>query len=50
MGQLAGEPFWEFIERASNMAAPLALFYIRRPTSFFEWFTAGPYVWPRRGG
>jgi hypothetical protein len=25
----AGEPFWEFIERASNMIAPLALLYVR---------------------
>jgi hypothetical protein len=36
----AGEPFWEFIERASNMAAPLALLYLRRPTSLWRWFTA----------
>jgi hypothetical protein len=25
----AGEPFWEFVERASNMIAPLALLYVR---------------------
>jgi hypothetical protein len=25
----AGEPFWEFVERASNMLAPLALLYVR---------------------
>jgi hypothetical protein len=25
----AGEPFWEFVERASNMIAPLALMYVR---------------------
>ena len=25
----AGEPFWEFVERASNMIAPLALIYVR---------------------
>ena len=37
----AGEPFWEFVERASNMVAPLALFYIRRPTSLGHWFIAG---------
>src|SRR5437667_3332545 len=24
----AGEPFWEFIERASNMVAPLALLHV----------------------
>jgi hypothetical protein len=24
----AGEPFWEFVERASNMLAPLVLLYI----------------------
>ena len=38
----AGEPLWEFIERASNMAAPLALLYLRRPTAFPGWFTAPP--------
>lgn len=26
---VAGEPAWEFVERASNMVAPLALFAIR---------------------
>ena len=26
---VAGEPVWEFIERASNMVAPLALFAVR---------------------
>lgn len=26
----AGEPFWEFVERGSNMLAPLALLYVRR--------------------
>ena len=25
----AGEPVWEFVERASNMLAPLALLYVR---------------------
>jgi hypothetical protein len=25
----AGEPFWEFVERASNMIAPLGLLYVR---------------------
>jgi hypothetical protein len=25
----AGEPFWEFVERGSNMLAPLALLYVR---------------------
>jgi hypothetical protein len=25
----AGQPFWEFVERASNMIAPLALMYVR---------------------
>jgi hypothetical protein len=35
---LAGEPLWEFIERASNMIAPLALIYVRGwPTSLREW-------------
>jgi len=35
---LAGEPMWEFIERASNMIAPLALIYVRGwPTSLREW-------------
>jgi hypothetical protein len=30
----AGEPFWEFVERASNMIAPLELLYVRgRPVS-----------------
>jgi hypothetical protein len=27
---LAGEPIWEFVERASNMVAPLALLVINR--------------------
>ena len=26
---LAGEPSWEFVERAANMLAPLALLYVR---------------------
>jgi hypothetical protein len=26
---LAGEPFWEFVERWSNYTAPLALLYVR---------------------
>jgi hypothetical protein len=26
----AGEPFWEFVERGSNMVAPLALFIVVR--------------------
>jgi hypothetical protein len=26
---LAGEPFWEFVERWSNYSAPLALLYVR---------------------
>lgn len=26
----AGEPIWEFVERAANMIAPLALLYVRR--------------------
>ncbi len=35
---VAGEPMWEFIERASNMIAPLALIYVRGwPTSLREW-------------
>jgi hypothetical protein len=35
---LAGEPMWEFIERASNMIAPLALIYVRGwPTSLRAW-------------
>ena len=34
----AGEPFWEFVERASNMLAPLALLYVRGwPTSLARW-------------
>jgi hypothetical protein len=37
----AGEPFWEFIERASKMVAPLALLYVRGwPTSRRGWFRA----------
>jgi len=33
-----GEPFWEFIERASNMLAPLVLLHIRGwPTSLSRW-------------
>jgi uncharacterized membrane protein YphA (DoxX/SURF4 family) len=35
----AGEPFWEFIERASNMVAPLVLLYVRGwPSSLSKWF------------
>ena len=34
----AGEPFWEFIERASNMLAPLVLLHICGwPTSLSRW-------------
>ena len=34
----AGEPFWEFIERASNMVAPLALLHVRGwPRSLVGW-------------
>ena len=34
----AGEPFWEFIERASNMAAPLVLLHVRGwPRSLAGW-------------
>ena len=37
---LAGEPLWEFIERASNMIAPLALTYVRGwPTALREWLS-----------
>jgi hypothetical protein len=33
-----GEPFWEFIERASNMLAPLVLLYVRGwPTALPRW-------------
>ena len=36
---IAGEPFWEFIERSSNMVAPLVLLYVRGwPTSLSSWF------------
>jgi hypothetical protein len=36
---LAAEPFWEFVERASNMLAPIGLLYVRgRPTSRSGWF------------
>jgi hypothetical protein len=36
---LAGEPGWEFVERASNMLAPLALGYVRGgPASLARWF------------
>ncbi len=35
----AGEPFWEFVERASNMVAPLALLYVRGwPVFIAKWF------------
>jgi hypothetical protein len=35
---LAGEPGWEFVERAANMLAPLALLYVRGwPRSAKEW-------------
>jgi hypothetical protein len=35
----AGEPLWEFIERASNMLAPLVLLHVRGwPTSLPGWF------------
>jgi hypothetical protein len=34
----AGEPFWEFVERASNMAAPLVLLQVRGwPRSLVGW-------------
>jgi hypothetical protein len=34
----AGEPFWEFVERASSMLAPLVLLYIRGwPISLARW-------------
>ena len=34
----AGEPFWEFIERASNMVAPLVLLHVRGwPRSVAGW-------------
>jgi hypothetical protein len=37
----AGEPTWEFVERASNMLAPLALLYARGwPASLVRWFRA----------
>ena len=37
---VVGEPFWEFIERASNMIAPLALIYVRGwPKSLREWLS-----------
>jgi hypothetical protein len=37
---VAGEPAWEFIERASNMIAPLALIYVRGwPKSLREWLS-----------
>jgi hypothetical protein len=37
---MAGEPGWEFIERASNMIAPLALIYVRGwPKTFREWLS-----------
>jgi hypothetical protein len=43
----AGEPFWEFVERASNMVAPLALLYVRGvPTSLAGWFTVARDVEP----
>jgi hypothetical protein len=32
----AGEPWWEFIERASNMVAPLALWYVMRYGGVFR--------------
>ena len=31
-----GEPWWEFIERGSNIVAPLALFYVLRARSRLE--------------
>jgi hypothetical protein len=35
----AGEPMWEFVERASNMVVPLALVSVRGwPRSFTKWF------------
>jgi len=35
---IAGEPVWEFIERASNMAAPVVLLYVRGwPRSLPGW-------------
>ncbi len=36
---IAGEPVWDFVERFTNWAAPLALLYLRRfPKSLKEWF------------
>jgi hypothetical protein len=41
----AGEPFWEFVERASNMVAPLVLLYVRGwPTSLSGWFGGNAHV------
>jgi hypothetical protein len=34
---LAGEPFWEFIERGGSYAAPLALLYVQRWTAVPPW-------------
>src|SRR6266511_1291548 len=35
---VTGEPLWEFIERASNLLAPLVLLYVRGwPTSLSRW-------------
>ena len=36
---IAGEPIWDFVERTTNWAAPLALLYLRRiPKSLREFF------------
>ncbi|MBI1908262.1 hypothetical protein HYS28_02505 [Candidatus Uhrbacteria bacterium] len=38
---LVGEPFWDFVERFANWAAPLALLLVGGwPTSLAHWFRA----------
>ncbi len=37
---IAGEPFWDFVERSANWAAPLALLFLRKlPRKAKDWLT-----------
>jgi len=37
---ISGEPIWDFVERAANWAAPLALLYLRGfPKNLIEFFS-----------
>jgi len=39
---ITGEPIWDFVERAANWAAPLALLYISKwPRKFKDLFSRG---------